>query len=54
MIGLILLLLALWLACEICGRDLASPPPADTPTGPTAGATAIQPSRLKSGVASPT
>lgn len=29
MIGLILLLLALWLASEICGRDLASPSPAD-------------------------
>jgi hypothetical protein len=29
MIGLILLLLALWLACEICGHDLASPPPDD-------------------------
>lgn len=29
MIGLILVLLALWLACEICARDLAAPPPAD-------------------------
>lgn len=29
MIGLILVLLAVWLACEICGHDLASPPPAD-------------------------
>lgn len=29
MLGLILLLLALWLACEICGRDFASPPPPD-------------------------
>ncbi|HEX9768119.1 MAG TPA: hypothetical protein VGA50_03005 [Kiloniellales bacterium] len=29
MLGLIFLLLALWLACEICGRDLASPPPPD-------------------------
>jgi hypothetical protein len=28
-LGLILLLLALWLACEICGRDFASPPPPD-------------------------
>jgi hypothetical protein len=29
MLGLVLVLLALWLACEICGRDLASPPPPD-------------------------
>ena len=30
MIGLCLLILALWLACEICGRDIANarkPPP---------------------------
>ena len=29
MIGLILVLLALWLAWEICARDFAAPPPAD-------------------------
>lgn len=29
MLGLILILLALWLACEICGRDLHQPPPRD-------------------------
>ena len=29
MLGLTLVLLALWLACEICGRDIASPPPPD-------------------------
>jgi hypothetical protein len=29
MLGLILVLLALWLACEICARDFANPPPPD-------------------------
>jgi len=29
MLGLSLVLLALWLACEICARDFASPPPPD-------------------------
>lgn len=29
MIGLILVLLALWLACEICTQDLKRPPPPD-------------------------
>jgi len=29
MTGLILVLLALWLACEICARDLAQPEPRD-------------------------
>ena len=29
MTGLVLILLALWLASEICARDLAGPPPDD-------------------------
>ena len=29
MLGLIFLLLALWLACEICAHDLSQPPPPD-------------------------
>ena len=29
MIGLVLVILALWLACEICARDLAGPKPKD-------------------------
>jgi hypothetical protein len=27
--GLLFVLLALWLACEICGHDLRQPPPPD-------------------------
>lgn len=29
MTGLLFVLLALWLACEICGHDLRQPPPPD-------------------------
>ena len=29
MIGLVLVILSLWLACEICARDYKQPPPPD-------------------------
>ena len=29
MLGLVLVILALWLACEICARDISQPEPPD-------------------------